>query len=64
VCIIVNDSLVCFSYVLFLGPVWHAQVLGWSSNGSGVTGQESTQLEIATWLARELGHQLATICDI
>jgi len=28
------------------------------SNGSGVTGQASTQLEIATQMARELGHQI------
>jgi len=36
VCIIANGSLVCFSWGLFLGPVWHAQVPRWSSNGSGV----------------------------
>jgi len=28
----------------------------WSSNGSGVTEQLSTWLEIAIQLARELGH--------
>jgi len=38
-CIIANDSLVCFSWGLFLGPVWHARVLEWSSNDSGLTGQ-------------------------
>jgi len=32
-------------------------VLGWSSNGSGVTGQALTWLEIATQLARKFGHQ-------
>jgi len=36
VCIIANGSLVCFSWGLFFWPVWHAQVLGWSSNGSSV----------------------------
>jgi len=35
-----------------------ARVLRWSSNGSGVTGQASIQLGIATQLARELGHQI------
>jgi len=39
VCIITNGFLVCFSWGLFLGPVWCARVLGWSSNGSGVTGR-------------------------
>jgi len=33
-------------------------VLGWSSNGGGVNGQAPTQLEIATQLARKLGHQI------
>jgi len=33
-------------------------VFKWSSNGSGVTAQASTWLEIATQLARELGHQI------
>jgi len=33
----------------------------WSSNGSGVTGQASTQLEIA---AESLAIKLATVCDI
>jgi len=42
--------------VLFLKPVWHAQVLGWSSNGSGVTGQVFIWLEIATQMVRELSH--------
>jgi len=53
-CIIANGSLICS----FLGlvPVLHPQMLGWSSNGSGVTGQVSTQLEI---LARKLGHQIS-----
>jgi len=54
-CIIANDSLVCFSWGLFLGPIWHAQVLRWSSNGSGVTGQ-APWLELTTQLARKLGH--------
>jgi len=31
---------------------------GGSSNGSGMTGQKPTWLEIATWLARKLGHQI------
>jgi len=57
VCIITNGSLVCFSWGLFLRPVWCAWVLRLSSNGSGLTGQAPTQLEIATWLARKLGHQ-------
>jgi len=55
---IANNSLVCFSWGCFLRPVWWAQVLGWSSNGSGVNRQVFTQLEIATWLARRLGHQV------
>jgi len=55
---IANDSLVCFSWGCFLGPVWHAQVLGSSSNGSGVNRQVSTQLEIITRLARKLGHRI------
>jgi len=58
VCIIANGSLACFSWDLFLGPVWHAQVLGLSSNGSSLTGQAPTWLEIATRLARKLGHQI------
>jgi len=61
-----NDPCVChcqwFPGLLFLGlfswPVWCARVLGWSSNGSGVNGQVSTWLEIATRLARRLGHQI------
>jgi len=48
VCITAIISLVCFSWGLFLGPVWCAQVLRWSSNGSGVNRQAPTQLEIAT----------------
>jgi len=56
--IIAIVSLVCFSWGLFLGPVLRARVFGWSSNGSGVNKQVSTQLEIATWLARKLGHQI------
>jgi len=38
---------------VFLGQ---SDMLGWSSNGSVMTGQVSTQMEIATQLARELGH--------
>jgi len=55
VCIIANGSLIWFSWGLFLRPVWCAQKLGWSTNGSGVTGQVSiaTWLEITTQLARE-----------
>jgi len=30
----------------------------WSSNDSGVNGQAPTKLEIATQLARKLGHQI------
>ena len=58
VCIITNGSLDCFSRGLFLGPVRHAWVLGWSSNCSGVTGQAPTWLEIATRLAKKIGHQI------
>jgi len=58
VCIIANGSLVYFSWNLFLGPIWHVQVLRWSSNGGSVTGQTPTQLEIDTRLARKLGHQI------
>jgi len=58
VCIIANGSLVCFSQSLFLGPVWHVWVLGWFSNGSGVTGKAPTWLEIATQLGRKLSHQI------
>jgi len=54
---IANDSLVCFSWHCFLWPVWHAWVLGWSSNGSCVNRQVTTQLEITTILTRKLGHQ-------
>jgi len=44
----------------FLGAVFLSlsDVLGWSSNGSGVNRQLSTQLEITAQLARELGHQI------
>jgi len=58
VCIITNGSLVCFSWGLFLWPVWCARMLGWSSNGSGVNRQAPTQLEITTRLGRKLGHQI------
>jgi len=58
VCIIAIFSLVCFSCSLFLRPVWRAQVLRWSSNGSAMNRQTPTQLEIATRLARKLGHQI------
>jgi len=57
-CIISNNSLVCLFLGLFLGPVWHAWVLRWSWNGSGVTGQVFTWLEVATQLASKLGHQI------
>jgi len=61
-----NDPCVCYcqwftgllSWGCFLGPGWCAQVLRWSSNGSGVSRQISTQLEIATRLARRVGHQI------
>jgi len=56
--IITNESLVYFLWGLFLRSVWRAQVLGWSSNGSDVTGQASTQLEIVSQLAKKLGHQI------
>jgi len=50
-----------FPGLLFLGLVtWHAKVLGWSLNGSGMTGQAPTQLEIA----KQLAIKLATICHI
>jgi len=55
---IANGSLVCFFWGLFLGPVWCAWVFRWSSNGSGLTGQAPTQLEIPTWLAKKIGHQI------
>jgi len=55
---IANDSLACFFWGYVLKPVWRARVLGWSSNGSGVNRQVSTWLEIATRLARRLGHQI------
>jgi len=44
----------------FLGAVFSglSDMLKWSSNGSGVNGQVSTRLEIATQLARKLGHQI------
>ena len=58
VCIIAIVSLLCFFWGLFFWPVWCAQVLGWSSNGSGVNEQVFTWLEIITWLARKLGHQI------
>jgi len=57
VCIIANDSLFCFSWGLFLEPVWHSQVLRWSSNGSSMTGKAPTRLEITTQLVKKLGHQ-------
>jgi len=55
VCIIAIVSLVCFPVGLFLGL---SDVLGWSSNGSGVNRQAPTRLEIAIQLARKLGHQI------
>jgi len=58
VCISAIVSLVCFSWGLFLGPVWRARMLGWSSNGSGVNRQAPTWLEITTRLARKLSHQI------
>jgi len=58
VCIIAIVFLVCIFWSLFLGPVWHAPVLKWSSNGSGLTRQAPTRLEITTWLAKKLGHQI------
>jgi len=57
VCIIANGTLVCFSWGSFFGPVWHARVLRWYSNGSYLAGQAPTWLEIITWLANKLGHQ-------
>jgi len=33
-------------------------VIRWSSNGSGLSGQAPTQLEITTQLARKLGYQI------
>jgi len=45
VCIIANGSLICFSWGLFLRPVSHARVIGCYSNGSGLTGQATTQLD-------------------
>jgi len=35
-----------------------SDMLGCSSNGSGLTGQAPTWLEIITQLARKLGHQI------
>jgi len=43
---------------LFLGPVWHVRVLSWSLNGSGLTGQTPTWLEITTQLSRKVGYQI------
>ena len=54
-CIIANSSLVCFPRACFLGL---SNMLEWSSNGSSITRQACTQLEIATRLARELGYQI------
>jgi len=48
----------------FLGAVFsglsdvHECLGGWSSNGSGVNRQASTQLGIITQLVRRLGHQI------
>jgi len=44
----------------FLGAVFSglSDVLWWSSNGSDVNSQVSTWLEIATRLARRLGHKI------
>jgi len=55
-----------FPGLLFLGLISQglSDMLKWSSNGSGVTGQAPTQLKIATQLARNLAIKLATICDI
>jgi len=44
-----------FPGACFLGL---SDVLKWSSNGSGLTGQAPTWLEITTRLARKLGHQI------
>jgi len=53
VCIIANGLLVCFLGAYFSGL---SDVLEYSSNGSGMTGRVSIWQEIATQLARELGH--------
>jgi len=53
----------------FLGAFFQksglSDVLEWSSNGSGVSGQASTKLEITIhdWPVK-LAIKLATICDI
>jgi len=53
-------SLLLFPWSAFPGACFSglSDVLGWSSNGSSVNGQAPTWLEIATRLARELGHQI------
>jgi len=58
VCNIANRSLACFSWGFFLEPVWHTQVLGWHSNGSVLSGQAPTQMEIAIRLTRKLGCRI------
>jgi len=49
------DPRPAFPGACFLGLF---DVLGWSSNGSGLNGQVPTQLEIAIRLTRKLGHQI------
>ena len=54
--IIVNGSLVYFSWGLFLRQDLYTWVLGWSSNRNSVTGQVSIQVKIATWHMKEFGY--------
>jgi len=53
-------SLPLFPWSAFPGACFSglSDVLEWSSNGSGVNIQAPTRLEIATRLARKLGHQI------
>ena len=49
---------------LFLQPVWHPQLLGWSINGCILPGQADSLQEISTWMLVRLGMDLATFCDV
>jgi len=53
-------SLPLFPWSAFPGACFSglSDVLGWSSNGSGVNRQAPTWLEIVTQLARKLGYQI------
>ena len=42
----------------------HSRMLGWSVNGSNLSGQADSRQRITTRLAGETGHDVATFCDM